>query len=152
MSEDRPSGSSRVEHQELRDELFRAQRTGGQTGEAATAVMKVLFPHMVLEEEYAMPPLKLLQRLARGDVPPEMTRILPKTETLKAELPKMLEEHKQIVKALRDLIRAATEEKHTGFAQFATKMIAHAQLEEEMLYPAAILVGEYIKLKLGKTA
>jgi hemerythrin superfamily protein len=46
-------------------------------------------------------------------------------------------------------MQAATEEKHDAYIQFATKIIAHAQNEEEMLYPAAILVGEYIKLKLG---
>jgi hypothetical protein len=29
-------------------------------------------------------------------------------------------------------------------------LIRHAQEEEEVLYPAAILVGEYIKLRLGR--
>ena len=28
-------------------------------------------------------------------------------------------------------------------------MILHAQQEEEVFYPASILVGEYIKLRLG---
>jgi len=152
MNETSTSGSSKIEHRELRGELLRAERAGGRTAQAASAVMKVLFPHMVLEEEYAIPPLKLLPRLARGDVAPEMSRILTKTETLKAELPRMLEEHRLIVKALTDLMRAATEEKHPEFAQFASKLIAHAQNEEEVLYPAAILVGEYIKLKLGKSS
>jgi hypothetical protein len=30
--------------------------------------------------------------------------------------------------------------------------MVHAQLEEEVLYPAAILVGEYLKLKLPQPA
>jgi hypothetical protein len=33
-------------------------------------------------------------------------------------------------------------------ARFAEKLMLHAKTEEEVLYPAAILVGEYLKLKL----
>jgi hypothetical protein len=62
----------------------------------------------------------------------------------------MLAEHKAIVGALRKLLQAATAEGHAGFASFAQKLILHAQTEEEILYPASILVGEYLKLKLGK--
>jgi hypothetical protein len=39
----------------------------------------------------------------------------------------------------------------TGYAGFARKLILHAQTEEEILYPASILIGEYLKLKLGKS-
>jgi hemerythrin superfamily protein len=61
----------------------------------------------------------------------------------------MLQEHKVIVEALQKLLQAATGDGHTGFARFAQKLILHAQTEEEVLYPASILVGEYIRLKLG---
>lgn len=140
----------RSEHRELREALLRAEKMGGRTGPAAVAVMRVLFPHMVMEQQYAMPPLRLLPRLVRGEVTPDMRPIISTAESLKAELPKMLEEHRQIVLAMRELMRAATEENLPEYVQFASKMIAHAQQEEEMLYPAAILVGEYVKLKLGK--
>jgi hypothetical protein len=63
----------------------------------------------------------------------------------------MLEEHEAIVAALRKLLQAATAEGHTGFASFAQKLILHAQMEEEILYPASILVGEYVKLRLAKS-
>jgi hypothetical protein len=139
------------EHEELHDELQRATKTGGQTGEAARAVIKVLFPHILLEEEFAIPPLMLLPRLARGEFTPDIERILSKTEVLKAELPRMLEEHKLIVTALRKLLQAAMNEGHTGYAAFARKLILHAQKEEEILYPASILIGEYVKLRLGKS-
>jgi len=32
---------------------------------------------------------------------------------------------------------------------FAEKLMLHAQTEEEIFYPAAILVGEYVKSKLN---
>ncbi|MEX0880562.1 MAG: hypothetical protein WEF99_06520 [Thermoanaerobaculia bacterium] len=80
-----------------------------------------------------------------------MASVLRWTELLKAELPRMLNEHKQIVEALSVFLRAATAEQHAGYARLAQKLILHAQLEEEGLYPASILVGEYVKLKLGKS-
>jgi hypothetical protein len=105
---------------------------------------------MVMEERYAMPALRLLPQLARGDVrlndSPEIDRVLKSAQGLKAELPVMLDEHRRIVEALGGLMRAAAAEQHPGWAQFATKLIAHVQQEEEVFYPAAILVGEYIRL------
>ena len=142
--------SSRPEHLELHDQLSRARRVGGRTAEAATAVMTVLYPHILLEERYAMPPLALLPQLISGEVTEDMRRVVKAAEKLKAELPSMLEDHRRIVKALKDFMQASTDEGHGGHAQFAQKIIHHAQQEEEMLYPAAILVGEYIKLRLGK--
>jgi hypothetical protein len=139
-----------TEHKAMQEDLARATRAGGQTEKAAWQVTRVLFPHVYREEEFAMPPLLLLPRLARGEITPDMEGILVKTEIMKAELPRMLAEHKAIVTALRKLLQAATAEGHTGFASFAQRLIQHAQMEEEILYPASILVGEYLKLKLGK--
>lgn len=140
----------KIEHSELREQLGKAAVAGGRTGEAAQSVLKVLRPHILLEEEFAIPPLTLLPRLARGEVTPDMRRFMLQAQTLKAELPRMLEEHGLIVEALRGLMQAAQDEGHVGYARFAQKMILHAQTEEEILYPASILVGEYLQWKLGK--
>ena len=139
-----------LEHKEMQEDLARATRAGGETERAAWQVTRVLFPHVYREEEFAMPPLLLLPRLARGEVTPDMESVLAKTEIMKVELPRMLAEHKAIVTALRKLLQAATAEGHPGFASFAQKLIQHAQMEEEVLYPASILVGEYLKLRLGR--
>jgi hypothetical protein len=63
----------------------------------------------------------------------------------------MLEDHVHIVAALRRLLQAAVKERHEGYAGFAQRLILHAQQEEEVFYPASILVGEFIKLKLGRS-
>jgi hypothetical protein len=63
---------------------------------------------------------------------------------------RMLDEHKLIVAALRKLMQAATEEKLQGYARFAQKLILHAQMEEEILYPAAVVVGLYLKTQIQK--
>ena len=139
-----------IEHEELREGLRKAAEAGGKTGEAARGVLKVLHPHILLEEEFAVPPLCLLPRLARGEITADMRRAVAQSTMLKTQLPRMLDEHKLIVEALRGLMRAAQEEGLVGFARLAQKMIVHAQAEEEILYPASILVGEYLRLKLGQ--
>ena len=71
-----------------------------------------------------------------------MAPLAPRIAALRAELPRMLAEHGQMVEALRRLMQAAVEEKQPGFARLAQRLISHAQEEEEILYPAAILVGD----------
>jgi hypothetical protein len=60
----------------------------------------------------------------------------------------MLSEHKAIVQTLDELGRAAKAERHPEVSRFVEELTAHAETEEQVLYPAAILVGEYLKLKL----
>ncbi len=138
----------KLEHQELHAELVKATRAEGQTGKAAKAVAKVLHNHFVKEEEFALPPIGLLSRLARGKVEKRMRAVLTMTDRLKAELPNMLREHQAIVAALKKLIAAAKREKLPEHALFAKKLMMHAKTEEDVLYPAAILVGEYVRLRL----
>ena len=62
----------------------------------------------------------------------------------------MLSEHRAVVAALEKLAEAGKAEMRTDAARFAEKLRVHAQTEEDVLYPAAILVGEYVKAQLGK--
>lgn len=142
--------SLKLEHEELHTQLLEATKAGGAVGKAAKAVANVLHPHFVKEEEYALPPLGLLRLLAEGRITGDMRAAITMTNRLKADLGQMLEEHKAIVDMLRSLAESSRRENKTEFAQFADKLILHAQTEEEVLYPAAILIGEYLKLKGGK--
>ncbi len=138
--------SLKSEHEELHAELVKAIQAGGGIGKAAQSVAEVLHPHFVKEEEYALPPLGLLRLLAEGKVLPEMKNVFSMTDRLKRELPQMLEEHKAIVAKLQDLVEAAEKEGRMEFAHFAEKLTLHAKTEEEVLYPASILVGDCLKL------
>lgn len=142
--------SLQTEHQELHSELAKATTAGGRVGEAAKEVARVLHPHFVKEEEYAMPPLGLLPVLAEGKVTPDMASALVMTDKLKAELPEMLKEHKAIVAALELLVNAAKAENKPEYVRFGEKLMLHAQTEEEVLYPASILIGEYLRFTLKK--
>jgi hypothetical protein len=138
----------KVEHEELHHDLTDAIQSGGQTGAAAQEVAEALHAHFESEEKYALPPLGLLPALAAGKIVPEMAQVFKMTDTLKAELPRMLDEHQAIVTALKKLIEAARHEEKLEHVLFAERLMLHAQNEEEVTYPTAILIGEYLKLKL----
>ena len=139
----------KIEHDELHADLVNATKAGGQTGEAAKAVAKVLHNHFVKEEEYALPPLGLLVALSGGKFETGMADVLKMTDKLAADLPKMLAEHAEIVAALKKLVEAATAENKPGIVRFAQKLMLHAQTEEQVSYPAALLIGAYIKGRLA---
>ncbi len=141
--------SLKHEHEELHAELVAAAKAGGRTGAAAEAVARALHPHFVKEEEYALPPLGLLTMLADGKLPSYRDAVIAMTEKLRKDLGHMMQEHKAIVIELQKLMEAATSENKPEYVHVAEKLKLHAQTEEEVLYPASILIGEYLKLKRG---
>jgi len=116
---------------------------------SGTACDRRRHPHFVKEEEYALPPLGLLATIARQGVTPEMRAVLTMTELLKKDLPEMLAEHQRVVGALEKLAAESRVEKRPDAERFAQKLRVHAETEEHVLYPAAILVGEYVRARLG---
>ena len=140
----------KAEHEELHAELVKAMKIPGKTGEAARTVATFLRQHLVHEEEYALPPLGLLPALAGDKVTPEMRQVLALTDKLKAELRQMLAEHQAIGGALQKLIAAAQAEGKPEVEHFAKKLILHMRTEEEIVYPTSILIGEYVRARLGK--
>jgi hemerythrin-like domain-containing protein len=71
------------------------------------------------------------------------------TDKIKTDLSHMIKEHKEIVSALNNLIEIAKIENKTELVQFAEKLKLHAKTEEQVLYPTAILIGKYLKLKFN---
>lgn len=142
--------SLKREHQDLHEELDRATKVPGRVGEAARAVAALLHPHLQREEEFALPPLGLLPALAQGRPTPEMREVIALTEKLRAELPRMLSEHKAVFDALEMLNEAARTDGRPHIAAFSERLIAHARTEEEVLYPASLLIGEYLKAALAQ--
>jgi hypothetical protein len=138
----------KAEHEELHNMLRKATQEPGEIGDAAKAVAKLMHPHFIKEEEYALPPLGLLRDLAQGKVTSDMQEVVELTDKLKADLNQMLAEHQSIVAALEKLSAAAKKADKMEYAEFASALILHAQTEEEVSYPTAILIGEYVREKL----
>jgi len=137
----------RAEHAEIHNELVQATQARGPVGVAARELAAVLDPHFEREEQIAQPPLGLLVPLARGEFSASMRQVLPLTDSLRAELPRMLEEHKAIHAATVKLAKAAQAAGNAPVARFAEKLALHARSEEEFFYPAAVLVGDVVRTR-----
>ena len=134
-----------AEHNEMNAELERALKAGGLTGAAAKEVARLLKDHIARDEEFALPPLALLKQLSRGEVDSSMTAVCSLIDRFESELPNMLAEHFAIVQALNRLSDAADSDGLPDQMRFAEKLIARLKMEEDILYPAALLVGRYLK-------
>ena len=64
--------STKLEHEELHEDLEEATMEPGSIGDAAKAVQEVLQPHFLKEEEFALSPLEMLSKLSNGQITPEM--------------------------------------------------------------------------------
>lgn len=139
--------SLKAEHEELHKTLEKFTKLPGKTGAAAKNVAKMLHPHFVKEEQYALPQLGLLPALAKGQKPTQTKEVIAMSEKLKQDFQHMLTEHQQIVATLDELNKAAQAENHPEVIRFTEALKLHAQNEEQVLYPTAILIGEYLKLQ-----
>lgn len=137
-----------AEHEKLHENLAKVISSGGKTAEAGKAVEAVLSKHFEHEEEFALPQLGLLPALADGKFSEGMRPAIALSDRLKTDMPKMLDEHKELVKALEALAEAGKTENKADAVAFAEALTAHAKAEEEVSYPTAILVGEYLRVKL----
>jgi hypothetical protein len=137
------------EHEALHDRLRQATQAPGEVGEAARTLARLMHPHFVKEDQVALPPLGLLQALAAGEFNAEMAEVLQLTDRLEAELPQMLAEHGAIVEALNRLREAAERAGRADVVAFASALVEHAKTEEAVMYPAAILVGKFVRQRLG---
>jgi iron-sulfur cluster repair protein YtfE (RIC family) len=136
------------EHVELFLRLEAAAAEPGAVGEAAQELVQVLNEHLKREEQVAFPLLGLLPHLVDGTVGEEMRAAVPVTDRLRAELHRLRREHVAIVAAVERLAEAGRKDGRQEFARLAQHLLEHARVEEAILYPAALIVGEYVRLKL----
>ncbi len=144
--------SVRAEHAAIHAALVEATQAPGRTGQAARDVAHILHPHFLREEEIALPPLSLLAPLAARDMLPDeaLAAALAMCEALAAELPRMLQEHQRIRAAVENLRSAAHAEGAIRAERLAEQLALHAEHEEQVLYPAVILLAETIRARRGK--
>lgn len=139
-----------TEHENIHAALVALTKAQGTVGTAANELARTLHPHFVREEEIALPPLGLLAPLAAGKMPPGMEEGAALSDSLRKEMPRMLEEHKAIRAATEKLLQAGRQERHLQAQEFAAELALHARTEEEVLYPAAILVGDLIRARAAR--
>lgn len=133
------------EHEELHNELRKAIKIPGAVGKAAKHVAEVLHPHFEKENEIALPVVGVARELAEGKTSPDFPKAVELFEKFRAEYDKMLQEHVEIVKALNELEKTARKAKKKAAVEFAKKLKLHAKTEEDLTYPAVLMVGKLLK-------
>lgn len=139
--------SIKLEHEAIHQELSGLLKGGGSIGTAAKAVAEALHKHFEAEEQFAMPQLGALVAVSQNQTIEERAEVIRLSSELRRHLPEMLAEHKIIKQRVRALRDAAVAEKRADAIAFADKLALHAQNEEEVLYPAGLMVGELLTLR-----
>jgi len=133
--------SIREEHEEIFSGLRRLANTGGGTGKAVRELLEVLEPHFEKEDEIAMPLLGAVARISNGQTQKGLDEVISLQSRLAEGLPSMLAEHRAIGERIAKTRDAAEKEKNMEALSLLTGLQHHAKMEEEVLYPAAMLAG-----------
>ena len=139
--------SIKKEHETLLNLLQKILLFQDSTGHTAVKLSELMQHHFKEEEDYVLPPLGLLPMLASGQIPFQSNEVIVLTEELKSQLPHLSAEHQMIKAMLDELLLAAAYNNHPEVPAFAEAVGKHATEEEEVFFPASILVGDYLKLK-----
>lgn len=132
------------EHESLCAELKNVIDTGGAVGEKAKLLRDALAAHLAKEEKYALPPLGLLLSLSEGRWEIDQQEAVKMAEMLYLKRSEMKKDHEKILKYLNDLKELLGEEDSFRTKQFVKDFMLHIELEDQVLYPATILVGNYL--------
>lgn len=135
------------EHKETHEKLEKIISSSGDTANMAKQVQSILQPHFEKEEQLSIPVLGSLQPYVNGTLTEETrNQAIQISQQFKQEYPTMLEEHKQIVAALDNLENTAMQENRQDAISFIADLKSHAMNEEQVTYPATVIVGELLEL------
>lgn len=138
--------SIKQEHNHLLAQIHSFTAYQDSTGLVAIKLDSLMQHHFQEEEDFVLPPLGHLPVLASGEKPAQPNKVIQLTEHLKSQLVHMSAEHQLIKAYLNELKQAADHDHHRAIIEFEKELHNHANTEEEIFFPAAILVGEYLKL------
>ena len=130
-------------------ELNDVLAVGGEIAEKAKQLKDAMVPHFKKEEEYALPPLGLLLAFSEEKWEINAEEAIKMAENLELRLAEMTHDHSNIMDLLNEL-KSLGEEKHNHVVKMFVKTLTlHIEMEDEVLYPATILIGNYLK-KIAK--
>ena len=116
----------------------------------ALKLEELMIHHFAEEENFILPSLGLLPSLARGQVPNETKEVQLLSEKTKSQMDHMSAEHQLITAYIKELKQASKPENLPAVFAFEKEVMKHALSEEEVYFPAAILVGDYLKMKANQ--
>jgi hypothetical protein len=141
--------SEAFEHDEVIGKLTRLTAKPAPVGPAAQKALDLIQPHLAHDREVSLPPLTLLPLLAEGKVSPDMKWALPLIDQIKAEQDQNTKEHQAMTAALTALFNAGEDANDPEASGIAREFTGDLLNDDEVGEPTAILIGEYLRTKLG---
>lgn len=141
--------SFRVAHEQTLAELAAIGKRRTHTGLIARQAIAALKKHFEREEEYILPPLTLAPALANGHVTPDMKWAVTMADRIKADRETIFVEHTVITEWMNELAAAAEKSHEADVIAFARAAVADSLNDTEVNEPMAIVIGDYIRAKLG---
>lgn len=116
--------------------------------EQTHSLNEIMTEHFNKEEKYGLPPLGLLLTLSEGNWELDEDTIFEMTNALNLHLGELKDEHENISKHMQELKIITEKENHVDVKRFINDLEIHMELEDQVLYPASKLIGNYFyKLK-----
>ena len=141
--------SFKVAHEETVAELTAIGKRRSHTGAIARQAIAAVKKHFQREEEYILPPLTLAPAIALGKVTPDMKWAIAMADRIKADRETIFVEHTVITQWMNELAAAAERAHEADVIAFARGAVADSLNDTEVNEPMAIVIGEYLRAKLG---
>ena len=138
------------EFRQIETDLESATQVPGRLGSSARHLAGVLETHFARQEALVLPPLGLLLPLSRGALSREMAAMLPLSDRLRRELPRLLDEHLTIARAFDEFTVLARLASRPELARLSRKFGTYALLREQVVYPAALVAGDSVRFHLER--
>ena len=132
--------SLREEHEEFIDGLKSHSTGKDQTGAAVRQLLRLLEPHVEKENELVLPLLGALRGLAAGEPLENPGAVMGAYEKYARQYRNMFAEHSPIRQSIKKARRLAKQDGQNDIVEILDALAHHSRVEEEVLYPAALLV------------
>lgn len=129
------------EHEELMGTLRKIGDRKNSTGKAVKELLRILEPHFEKEERVAMPLLGALPLLTSESRIENLKEIAGFREPLLQEYQSMFREHKSLTPLIERALSEARKERINDAVEVLEMLVHHVRIEEDILYPAALVAG-----------
>jgi hypothetical protein len=143
--------SIRHQHQQIISRLEHfAQGKDKESADAAQKAAAFLKEHYAREEQFVLPPLGLLPRIAKGEISKDMEPAIAMADRTKSALADFANDHIKITSLMNDLIAVGKKKKNDDLVRLATRVAAQSLNDIEVNQPTAILIGDYLRQRLSR--
>lgn len=138
--------SIKKEHESLLHQIRILAQYPDSTGAIAKKLQELMEHHFAEEENYVLPQLGVMDGLTGEELPLASQEIIKLSEEFRAQRQHLGAEHQMIRAHLTELSLAAKTDSH-DIKNFLQEIERHAAMEEEIFFPASILIGDYLSIK-----